>query len=61
MLPDRLSNLGPLTYESVALPIALCGPAWSLCKNGRETCGCCGVGGGGGGTNCAMQPGLVSL
>ena len=27
MLPDRVSNPGPLTYESCALPIALCGPA----------------------------------
>ena len=27
MLPDRVSNLGPLTYESDALPIALRGPA----------------------------------
>ena len=26
MLPDRVSNPGPLTYESGALPIALCGP-----------------------------------
>ena len=26
MLPDRVSNLGPLTYESGALPIALRGP-----------------------------------
>ena len=25
MLPDRVSNPGPLTYESGALPIALCG------------------------------------
>ena len=25
MLPDRVSNLGPLTYESSALPIALRG------------------------------------
>ena len=32
--------------QSGALPIALCGPAWSLCKNGRETC--VGVEGGGG-------------
>ena len=30
MLPDRVSNPGPLTYESGALPIALCGPATSL-------------------------------
>ena len=27
MLPDRVSNLGPLTYESGALPIALRGLA----------------------------------
>ena len=27
MLPDRVSNPEPLTYESGALPIALCGPA----------------------------------
>ena len=27
MLPDRVSNLGPLTYESGALLIALRGPA----------------------------------
>ena len=31
MLPDRVSNPGPLTYESGALPIALRGPA-----TGRE-------------------------
>ena len=30
MLPDRVSNPGPLTYESGALPIALRGPANSL-------------------------------
>ena len=30
MLPDRVSNPGPLTYESGALPIALRGPAASL-------------------------------
>ena len=31
MLPDRVSNPGPLTYESGVLPIALRGPAlnWS--------------------------------
>ena len=28
MLPDRVSNPGPLTYESGALPIALHGPAY---------------------------------
>ena len=27
MLPDRVSNPEPLTYESVALPTALRGPA----------------------------------
>ena len=27
MLPDRVSNPGPLNYESDALPIALRGPA----------------------------------
>ena len=27
MLPDGVSNRGPLTYESGALPIALRGPA----------------------------------
>ena len=27
MLPDRISNPGPLIYESGALPIALRGPA----------------------------------
>ena len=36
MLPDRVSNLGHLTYESGALPIALRGPAgWmELYSNG---------------------------
>ena len=41
MLPDRVSNPGPLTYESGALPIALRGPAqgcvvrvtWLWCSN----------------------------
>ena len=33
MLPDRVSNPGPLTYESGALSIALRGPAYhSLVK-----------------------------
>ena len=27
MLPDRVSNTGPLAYESGALPIALRGPS----------------------------------
>ena len=30
MLPDRVSNPGPLTYESDALPIALRGPALAI-------------------------------
>ena len=33
MLPDRVSNPGPLTYESGALPIALRGPAPAHIKN----------------------------
>ena len=32
MLPDRVSNPGPLTYESGAPPIALRGPAPLLKK-----------------------------
>ena len=33
MLPDRVSNPGPPTYKSGALPIALCGPAeWNANK-----------------------------
>ena len=31
MLPDRVSNPGPLTYESGVLPIALRGPARLIC------------------------------
>ena len=34
MLPDRVSNPGPLTYESGALPIALRGPAF--CKKNNS-------------------------
>ena len=33
MLPDRVSNPGPLTYESGALPIALRGPAPKYCTS----------------------------
>ena len=33
MLPDRVSNPGPLTYESGALPIALRGPAIPVLKH----------------------------
>ena len=33
MLPDQVSNPGPLSYESGALPIALRGPAgYSACN-----------------------------
>ena len=38
MLPDRVSNPGPLTYESGALPIALRGPAFCY-----ENLNCCAV------------------
>ena len=43
MWPDRVSNPGPPTYESGALPIALRGPAllvWycSINNPSRETC-----------------------
>ena len=34
MLPDQVSNPGPLTYESGALPIALRGPAEAVDTNG---------------------------
>ena len=33
MLPDRVSNPGPLTYESGALPIALRGPTTEMNVN----------------------------
>ena len=32
MLPDRVSNPGPLTYEPGALPTALRGPAYVMEK-----------------------------
>ena len=32
MLPDRVSNPGPLTYESGALPIALRGLVLTYCE-----------------------------
>ena len=41
MLPDRVSNPGPLTYESGALPIALRGSAsagLNLCRRGTGYC-----------------------
>ena len=36
MLPDRVSNPGPLTYESGALPIALRGPASIICREFKD-------------------------
>ena len=36
MLPDRVSNPGPLTYESGALPTALRGPALSKDLQGLQ-------------------------
>ena len=38
MLPDRVSNPGPLTYESGALPIALRGPACTYIKQILNKC-----------------------
>ena len=37
MLPDRVSNPGPLTCESGALPIALRGPARKQITDAAET------------------------
>ena len=39
MLPDRVSNPGPLTYKSGALPIALRGPALLFWFSGDFRCG----------------------
>ena len=41
MLPDRVSNPGPLTYESGALPIALRGPAAN--SKAMAYCACSGL------------------
>ena len=54
MLPDQVSNPGPLTYESGVLPIALCGPAFLI---SNRMCVCWGAGdddGGGGGCLCSV-------
>ena len=40
MLPYRVSNPGPLTYESGALPIALRGPAIFGVTGKRTECYC---------------------
>ena len=37
MLPDRVSNPGPLTYESGALPIALRDPAKCMTNHMKYT------------------------
>ena len=37
MLPDRVSNPGPLTYESGVLPIALRGPACYSVKSAKSS------------------------
>ena len=37
MLPDRVSNPGPLTFESGALPIALRGPAYANSVDPNQT------------------------
>ena len=42
MLPDLVSNPGPLTYESGALPIALRGPADPSCKTDLDLWDCLG-------------------
>ena len=39
MLPDPVSNPGPLTYESGALPIALRGPARSTINEDNTAVG----------------------
>ena len=39
MVPDRVSNPGPLTYESGALPIALRGPALTMLVNAQTSWG----------------------
>ena len=36
MLPDGVSNPGPLTYGSIALPIALRGPAPRMGLSGKK-------------------------
>ena len=56
MWPDRVSNPGPLTYESGALPIALRGPAAASiespgneARNGQKV------------TSLYLQPGKVHI
>ena len=36
MWPDRVSNTGPLTYESGAIPTALRGPAAGILKTSNN-------------------------
>ena len=44
MWPDRVSNPGPPTYESGALPIALRGPAPEIKSKYFRTGECVGIG-----------------
>ena len=57
MWPDRVWNPGPLTYESGAPSIALCGPATGYAESDRSI----GVGGGGGGGGGGQACGLLIL
>ena len=41
MWPDRVLNPGPLTYESGALPTALCRPALFSSKDKSKILKCC--------------------
>ena len=43
MLPDRISNPGPLTYESGALPIALRGPTGEVINQSATGAGGLGI------------------
>ena len=56
MLPDQVSNPGPLTYESGVLPIALHGPAFFVLKSAIN-----GGGGGGGGRGMRYNEGLCAM
>ena len=56
MLPDRVSNPGPLTYESGALLIALRGPSCCEVYHGIQ-----GGGGGGGEVYDGIQGGMADL
>ena len=59
MSPDRVSNPGPLTYESGALPIALHGPAQEGAKTKSDK-KIRGKGGGGGNPTTLTVSSLLS-